>query len=141
MVTVGALKVPPPTVQPVTLALAFKLVRLPPLSTRPGFTAFPSVRARVLPPLNTSVADPYTLKMSPAEEYWVVTVVALKVPPPTAQLLAVAVAFRLVRLPPLRIRPGLVSVPRVRPRILAVVPVPKTSVAEPETLSTSPLAV
>ena len=63
-----ALNVPPTMFQLVAVAEAFKLVRLPPLSTSPGVALEPRVRARVLPPLNTSVAEPYTLRMSPGEE-------------------------------------------------------------------------
>ena len=126
----AALKVPPPTVQPLAVAVAFKLVRLPPLSTRPGFESLPRVRPRVLPPLNRSVAEPDMLSTSPVAVYWVLPV-ALNVPPPTVQPVAVAVALRLVRLPPLRIRPGFAADPRVRPSVLAVVPVPKTSLAVP----------
>ena len=56
---------------------------------------------------------------------------ALKVPPPMVQFVAVAVAFRLVRLPPVRTSPGLAEEPRVSARVLAVVPVPKMSLAVP----------
>ena len=67
--------------------------------------------------------------------------VALNVPPATVQFAAVAVAFRLVKFPPVRTRPGLSLVPRLSPRLLAVAPDPKTSDAEPETESLSVVAV
>ena len=126
----AALNVPPPSVQLVAVAVAFKLVRLPPERINPGLVMVPRVRARVLPPLKMSVAEPDMLSTSPVAVYWVLPV-ALNVPPPTVQPVAVAVALRLVRLPPLRIRPGFAADPRVRPSVLAVVPVPKTSLAVP----------
>ena len=57
--------------------------------------------------------------------------VVLKVPPATVQLLAMAVAFKLVRAPPVSTSPGLADEPSVSARVLAVVPVPKTSDAMP----------
>ena len=59
-----ALKVPPATVQLVMVTLALRLVSALLVKTRPGFSAFPSVRPIVLPPLKTSVALPYTLSCS-----------------------------------------------------------------------------
>ena len=47
------------------------------------------------------------------------------------QLLATAVALRLVSAPPVRTSPGFADEPSVRARVLAVVPVPKTSLADP----------
>ena len=67
--------------------------------------------------------------------------VALKTPPATFQLAAEAVALRLERVPPVSTSPGLALVPSVRPRLLAAVPVPKTSEAAPETESLSVVAV
>ena len=119
---------PPPTAQPVALAVAFRLVRLPPLKINPGLLASPRVRARVRLPLKTSVAEPDILSTSPSDVYVVFTSCVLKVPPPTAQLVALAMAFKLVSLPPLRINPGLLESPRVRLRIRLPL---KTSVAEP----------
>ena len=49
---------PPATVQLLAMAVAFKLVRAPPVSTSPGLADEPSVRARVLLPLKTSLAEP-----------------------------------------------------------------------------------
>ena len=60
-----------------------------------------------------------------------VLAVVLKVPPAIVQLVAVAVALRLVRAPPVSTSPGLAAEPRVSARVLAVVPVPKTSDALP----------
>ena len=57
--------------------------------------------------------------------------VVLNRPPATVQLLAIAVAFKLVRAPPVSTRPGLADEPSVRAKLLAVVPVPNTSLAEP----------
>ena len=65
------------------------------------------------------------------------TFVALNVPPATVQLLAVAVAFRLVRAPPVITRPAPVAEPSVRARLLAVVPVPNTSLALPVAVNSS----
>ena len=131
-----ALNVPPATLQLVALAVALRLVNWPPVSIRPGLVVVPRVRVRVLPPLKTSVAVPESASTSPVAEYWVLAA-ALKVPPATVQLVAVAVALRLVSLPPVSTRPGLAVVPRVSVRVL---PPLKTSVAVPESASTSPVA-
>ena len=55
-----------------------------------------------------------------------------------AQLLATADAFRLVRELFCITRPGESVVPRVRARVLALLPDPTTSVAWPEIFSVSP---
>ena len=57
--------------------------------------------------------------------------VVLNRPPATVQLVAVAVALRLVSAPPVRTRPGLAALPKVSAKLLAVVPVPNTSLALP----------
>ena len=130
----SALNVPPATDQLVAVAVALRLVSLPPVSTRPGLAVVPSVNASDLPPLKTSLAEPAILRLSLEEVYWVVTLVALKVPPATVQLAAVAVAFRLSSWPPVSTRPGLAFEPRVRARVL---PPSKTSLALPEILNWS----
>ena len=122
-----ALKLPPPTLQPVALAVALRLVRLPPLRINPGLLESPRVRARVRLPLKTLVALPEIESKSPVEVYWVVPN-ALKVPPATDQLEMVAVAFKLVRLPPVSTSPGLAAEPSASARVLAPL---KTSVADP----------
>ena len=58
MVLAVVLNRPPATVQLLAMAVAFKLVRAPPVSTSPGLADEPSVRARVLLPLKTSLAEP-----------------------------------------------------------------------------------
>ena len=108
--------------------MALRLVSLPPVSTRPGLALVPRVSARLLPSLKTSLAEPEILTWSLEELYWVVTLVALKVPPAIVQFLAVAVAFRLSSVLLLKIRPGLSMVPSVRLRDLRP---SKTSLAEP----------
>ena len=132
-----ALKVPPATFQLVAVAVAFRLVSWPPVSTKPGLAVVPSVSARVLLPLKTSVALPESDRISPLAVYWVLAV-ALKVPPAIVQLVAVAVALRLVSWPPVRTRPGLAVVPKVSVRVL---PPLKTSDAVPESASRSLEAV
>ena len=57
------------------------------------------------------------------------------------QLVALAMAFRLESVLLVKMSPGLNEVPRVRLRVLAVEPVPNTSLAEPYTFSVSLLAV
>ena len=136
--TLVALKVPPATVQLVAVAVALRLVSWPPVRTSPGLALEPSVSASDLPPLKRLLAFPEILSWSLAAVYWVVTLVALKVPPATFQLAAVAVALRLVSLPPVSTRPGLVEVPSVSARDL---PPLNTSEAVPEIESTSPVEV
>ena len=122
------LKVPPATVQPEALAVALRLVSVLLVSTSPGLAELPSVRPSVLPPLNTSVALPYTLSWSFEEVYWVLMVGALKVPPAMVQLVTLAVALRLLSVLLVSTSPGLAELPSVRPSVL---PPLKTSVALP----------
>ena len=68
MLTLMALKVPPATVQLAAVAVALRLVSLPPVSTRPGLAVVPRVSARDLSPLNTSEAVPEIESTSPVEE-------------------------------------------------------------------------
>ena len=63
------LKVPPAIAQLAAVAVALRLVSLPPVSTRPGLAVVPRVSARVLPPLKTSVAVPESASTSPVAEY------------------------------------------------------------------------
>ena len=132
-----ALKVPPAMDQLAAVAVALRLVSWPPVRTRPGLALDPRVSVRVLPPVNTSVAVPDRERTSPVAVYWVLAV-ALKVPPAMDQLVAVAVAFRLVSWPPVRTSPGLSLEPSVRARVL---PPLKTSEPVPERNKLSPVAV
>ena len=84
------MNVPPATVQLLPVAVALRLLSWPPLITRPGLALVPKVMARVLPPLNTSVAVPLAVKMSSAlgalaATYVRVSPSALNWPPATFQ--------------------------------------------------------
>ena len=81
--------------QLVAVAVALRLVSWPPVSTRPGLAFEPKVRVRSLPLPKSSLAVPESDSTSPLAVYWVLPL-ALKVPPATDQLAAMAVAFRLV---------------------------------------------
>ena len=63
------MNVPPASVQLVAVAVAFRLVSWPPVSTKPGLSLVPRVSARVLPPLKTSVAVPESKSTSPVAVY------------------------------------------------------------------------
>ena len=138
-----ALKLPPAMVQLLAMAVAFRLVRAPLLSTRPAVPLPPSTRLRLLaedPVPNTSLAAPVTVRVSgasPAAAAYVTVAVALKLPPAMVQLLAVAAAFRLVSFPLLITRPAVPLPPSDRLRLLAELPEPNTSLAAPVTVSVS----
>ena len=89
-------------IQLAAVAVAFRLVSFPLLITRPAVPPPPSTRLRLLaelPEPNTSLAPPVTVSVSgvvPAAAAYTTVALALKVPPAIVQLLAVAVALRLV---------------------------------------------
>ena len=158
------MNVPPAIVQPVAVALAFRLDSVPFERTKPVVAGIatvdvvaateevPKARLNVLadePLPKTSVASPVTVNVSPDEAY-VTKAVALNVPPAIVQLRAVALASRLVSVPfesTIPVVAGIATVdvvaateevPKTRLNVLADVPLPKTSVASPVMVYVSP---